>query len=264
MSDLTPIRRVATWNVNGVRARLDFIKIWLEERQPDIVGLQELKVAEESFPTEAFTSLGYHVAIHSEKAWNGVGIVSRYPIELVTSGLPGQEDFGARLITANVQDLSFTTVYVPNGKDLAHADFPRKLSWLEALSEYWRAEISPTRAAVLCGDFNVVPAAIDSWRGEDGDGRIFHTGEERDRLAALSTVGLHDLYREKYPDQQEFSWWDYRSGGFNRGHGLRIDFIYGTAPVLNRVEGVSIDRGFRKKRDGLTASDHAPVVVDLE
>ena len=117
---------------------------------------------------------------------------------------------------------------------------------------------------MLCGDFNVVPAPIDSWRGEEGDGSLFHTGEERSRLGALLDLGLRDLFRERNRDARAFSWWDYRAGAFARGHGLRIDFLLATGPVLDRVTAVEIDRDFRKKKEGLTASDHAPVLADLD
>lgn len=256
--------RIATWNVNGLRARLDFIKIWLEQRQPDVVGLQELKVTEEDFPFDEFKALGYHVEIHAQKGWNGVAILSKSAIQVETRGLPGEDDFGARLITANVDDLSFTTVYVPNGKDVDHDDFPAKLVWLESLADHWKQTRSAGEPAVICGDFNIVPTPLDSWRGDKGDGRIFHTREERQRYEAIAATGLFDLYREKYPDEQKFSWWDYRGGSFHRGHGLRIDFLLATKPVLERVDDVTIDREFRKKQDGLTASDHCPVFVDLK
>jgi exodeoxyribonuclease-3 len=256
--------RIATWNVNGLRARMDFIKIWLKDRQPDIVGMQELKVEEDEFPADEFKELGYHTAIHSQKSWNGVGILSRHPIELQTAGLPGQADMGARLISASIQDLSFTTVYVPNGKSIDHEDFPRKLSWYESLAEYWAEHQRINPAAVLCGDFNVVPTALDTWQGEKADGSVFHTKEERRRLEAISQTGMFDLFREKYPHEQQFSWWDYRGGAFHRKQGLRIDFVYGTPTIFERTQDIFIDRDFRKKKDGLTASDHAPVVLDLK
>jgi len=116
---------------------------------------------------------------------------------------------------------------------------------------------------VLCGDFNIVPRALDSWRGESGDGEIFHTAEERSRLQALLELGMVDLFRAVYPDERVYSWWDYRGGAFHRGHGLRIDLILGSAAVLERVNDVQTDRDFRKKQDGLTASDHAPVIAEL-
>ena len=193
--------RIATWNVNGLRARLDYVRIWLEARQPDIVGLQELKVSEEEFPASAFDDLGYEVVVYGQKAWNGVAILSRHPAEPTLRGLPGQEAFGARLVGARIAGLTFATVYCPNGKDLAHEDFGRKLVWYDDLARYWPSEVGADEAAVLCGDFNVVPAPIDSWRGEAGDGSIFHTPEERSRFGALLDLGLRDLFRESCPGQ---------------------------------------------------------------
>ncbi len=256
--------KIATWNVNGLRARLDFIKIWLESRQPDVVGFQELKTQEEDFPFDEFSALGYNVEIHAQKSWNGVAILSRDAIAVEQRGLPGEDDFGARLITGETFGLSFSTVYVPNGKDIDHDDYPLKVKWMESLAQHWEQTRSSSETAVLCGDFNIVPEPIDSWRGEKGDGRIFHTVDERSRYEALTNLGLFDLYRAQKPDEQQFSWWDYRGGSFHRGHGLRIDFLLGTQPVVDRLEDVWIDRDFRKKQDGLTASDHAPVIAELK
>ncbi len=255
--------RIATWNINGLRARLDYLCLWLERRRPDIVGLQELKTREDAFPYDAFEALGYHALVHGEKAWNGVAILSREPAELLHQGLAGQEDFGSRLLSARIGSLTFETVYCPNGKTLDHDDFPRKLAWFDGLLEHWRTHHETEQQVVLCGDFNIVPRALDSWRGEAGDGSLFHTAEERRRLDALMDLGLHDLYREAKPDEQAFSWWDYRGGAFHRGHGLRIDLLLGTEPVRRRLSDAAIDRDFRKKQDGLTASDHAPVYADL-
>jgi len=255
--------RIATWNINGLKARFDFVGLWLEQRRPDIVGLQELKTHDDQFPFEAFASLGYHALVHGEKAWNGVAILSRKPGEVLHRGLAEQEDFGSRLISARFGDLIFETVYCPNGKTVDHADFPRKLAWFDALLEHWRAHHDAGGQVVLCGDFNIAPAAADSWQGSDGDGTLFHTDEERGRFQALLDLGLHDLYRAQHPDGRAFSWWDYRGGAFHRGHGLRIDLLLGTAGVLDRVQAVEIDRDFRKKQNGLTASDHAPVYADL-
>ena len=256
--------RIATWNVNGLRARLDFIRAWLEARQPDVVGLQELKATDEEFPHEAFRELGYAAAIHGQKGWNGVGILSRLSIEQVRQGLPGQESFGARLIGARIAGLTFFTAYCPNGKELGHPDFERKLAWFDDLATFWGEAADIGEAAVLCGDFNVVPAPIDSWRGTAADGRIFHTADERRRFEALLALGLVDLYRDRRADEQAFTWWDYRGGAFHRGQGLRIDFLLGTPQVAERVTDVCIDRDFRKKQQGLTASDHAPVYADLD
>jgi exodeoxyribonuclease-3 len=255
--------RIATWNINGLRARLDFIRLWLADRQPDLVGLQELKTGDDEFPADAFDDLGYHVAWHGQKGWNGVAILCREPFDVTVRGLPGHEDFGARLIGAEALGLSFTTIYVPNGKELDHADFQEKLAWLDTLADYWSSNHDPSEPTILCGDFNIVPAHIDTWRAEKGDGRIFCTTQERLRFEALLQLGLHDLFREKKPAEQKFSWWDYRGGAFHRGQGLRIDFLLGTSAILEQVQDVTIDRDYRKKQDGLTASDHAPVIVDL-
>ncbi len=253
--------RIATWNINGLRARLDFMALWLNDRQPDIVGLQELKTPTEDFPHEFFEALGYHALVHGQKSWNGVGILSKKPMELVQTGLPGEDEWGARLITATNDDIEFTTVYCPNGKSIDHADYPNKLRWYDSLAAHFSGRDHPKQ--ILCGDFNIVPVAIDSWRGSDADGGVFHTVEERQRLAAVMDLGFHDLFRHQYPDEQAFSWWDYRGGAFHRKQGLRIDFVLGTAGLLAHVDGVVIDRDYRKKQDGLTASDHAPVYTDL-
>ena len=254
--------RIATWNVNGLRARLDFIRIWLERRQPDIVGLQELKAAVDDFPHSAFEDMGYQAVLHGQKGWNGVAVLSRLPIDDSFLGLPAQENMGARLAGARIGGLTFVTVYCPNGKSLQHEDFGRKLAWFDDLADFWSKQ--GAEAGILCGDFNVAPHPLDSWLGPDADGRIFHTPEERRRFDALLRTGLVDLYRDAHPDASAYSWWDYRGGAFRFGHGLRIDFLLATQSVAARVVRVEIDRNFRKKKEGLTASDHAPVIADLD
>jgi exodeoxyribonuclease-3 len=181
--------------------------------------------------------------------------------------LQGQEDFGARLITAEVttpngNSFDFTTVYCPNGKNLEHADFARKLNWYKSLNSYWQQ--SAVEKHLICGDFNIVPEAIDGWRGEKGEGTIFYTKEERQHLQDFVDLGVTDLFRQRYPDSQEFSWWDYRGGAFHRKHGLRIDFLFATEPLVAATSEVVIDRDYRRKIDDLTASDHAPVFADLD
>lgn len=253
--------RVATWNVNGLRARLDFVLLWLKARAPTVLGMQELKVEDAEFPFDAFRAAGYEVAVHGQKGWNGVAIAAKVPIDVQDRGLPGQAGQGARLIRANVGGLSFATVYCPNGKTLDHPDFPRKLAWFDSLRDYVAGLDSEN--LVLGGDFNIVPEAADCWRGAAADGTIFCTPEERSRYQALEEAGLVDLFRHRHPTAQEFSWWDYRGGAFHRGLGLRIDMILGTEAIAGRVREVVIDRDFRRKKDGLTASDHAPVYADL-
>lgn len=255
--------RIASWNVNGLRSRLEFVLLWLRERQPDVVGLQELKLTPEQFPSLSFEAEGYSALVHGQKSWNGVAILARHPLELVAEGLKGQEEFGARLLSADVGGVRYTTVYCPNGKSVEHADYPAKLAWFDALRDYLSEYHPPTQAAVIGGDFNICPSALDTWNEADFAGRIFHTDAERARFQALLDTGHVDTYRAFKPDGQEFSWWDYRGGAFHRRQGLRIDTLLATAPAMARVGDVVIDREYRKKQNGLTASDHAPVWIDL-
>lgn len=256
--------RIATWNVNGLRARLDYLKLWLRERRPDVVGLQELKLTEEQFPRDELAAEGYRAAVLGQKAWNGVAVLARgQEPRVVRAGLDGQEELGARLLTVEVAGIELTTVYCPNGKHVDHVDFPRKLAWFDALATHLHRHHDPGRPTVLCGDFNVCPGALDSWNESALQGQIFHTDEERSRVRRLLDWGLVDLYRDLHPAGRSFTWWDYRAGAFHRNHGLRIDLLLASAPVRDRLETVETDRDFRKKRDELTASDHAPVVADL-
>ncbi len=255
--------RIATWNINGIRARLDFVVHWLRARQPDQVGLQELKVDQEGFPFEVFEKEGYQALAHGQKAWNGVAILSRQPLREEQLGLPGHEAEGARLVSAQAGSLSFMTIYVPNGKAAHHPDFEQKLDWLDGLQRLVEDHYDPARPLVVCGDFNICPAPLDSWNEELLHGTIFHTDQERRRFQTLAGWGLRDVFREQRPDQQAFSWWDYRAGAFHKNQGLRIDFLLATRPVATRVRNVEIDREYRKKKDGLIASDHAPVWADL-
>jgi len=250
--------------VNGLRARQDFLLAWLRERDPDLVALQELKLPDAQFPHERFAQAGYHAVVHGQKGWNGVAVLAKKPLAAAQVGLPGHEEAGARVLVAEVEGLRFASLYCPNGKHAGHDDFPRKLVWYDALAEHLAAQHDPGAPLVLGGDFNVCPTGLDSWNEAALAGHIFHTDEERARFRRLLDWGLHDLFRERNPEQQAFSWWDYRDGAFHKGHGLRIDFLLATQPVLARVRSVTIDRDWRKKQEGLTASDHAPVVAELD
>lgn len=256
--------RIATWNVNGLRARTDFLLHWLRDRRPDVVGLQELKMEDDRFPHDLFEAEGYRALTHGQKSWNGVAILSRHPIELIDRGLPGQPELGSRLLTAAVGEMIFTTLYCPNGKSLAHPDYERKLSWLASLRRHLEPSLSADSRHVVCGDFNICPEPLDSWNEERFAGDIFHTEAERERLRQILDLGLVDLFRHRHPDLQAFSWWDYRGGAFHRKQGLRIDFLLASPGLAETTTHVEIDREYRKKKEGLAASDHAPVIADLE
>ncbi len=255
---------IATWNINGLGARFDFLVHWLKARQPDVVGLQELKSVADQVPRKELEGLGYHVAVCGQKAWNGVAVLSRGPIREVQSGLPGQEEMGARFLRVETSGLDFTTVYCPNGKNTDHLDYARKLAWFDSLHEHFSGTLRADAPAVLCGDFNVAPTGLDTHDEKRLAGRIHHTEHERSRLRALFDLGFVDLYREMHPDTVRFSWWDYRGGAFHRNLGLRIDFLLATEPVRARTAEADTDRDYRKKKDGMIASDHAPVIARLD
>lgn len=256
--------RIATWNINGLNARQSFIEHWLAAREPDLVGLQELKMVDEKFPHLAFEAAGYKAVTHGQKSWNGVAVLAKETVEVIQKGLPGQEDFGARFLHVRAGALDFITVYCPNGKTIEHDDYSRKLSWYDSLADHVAKVLDPSRPAILCGDFNICPTALDTWDETAHSGQIFHTDDERARLARLIDWGFTDVFRSFHPDTQAFSWWDYRGGAFHKKQGLRIDFLLATRPALEKVTSVEIDRDYRKKKDGLAASDHAPVMADLD
>jgi exodeoxyribonuclease III len=255
---------VATWNVNGIRARFPRLLEWLEERKPDVACLQELKIEEESFPHLELRAAGYHAVLLGQTGWNGVAVIARDKPEPGVRGLPGAESNGARLVTARVHGLEITSVYVPNGKTASHPDFRMKLAWLERLCEHVEARQDREAPVIVAGDYNVCPADIDSWAPEAMRDRIFHTVEERRLIARLMEAGLADLFRVVHPDDPGFSWWDYRAGSFHKKQGLRIDLLLGSASVVSRVVDVTVDREFRKKsKAGSVPSDHAPVYATL-
>ncbi len=263
--------RVATWNVNGLRARFELVRKWLKERDPDVVAMQEIKMSDLKDPRTAddplgFKNLGYNIYAFGDsvqRSRNGVALLAKKKMKVTQVGLPGQEHNGSRLLTAVIDGVSITNVYCPNGKDLDHKDFDMKIQWYRSLCEYWETVTKEYKQAIITGDFNIVPASRDSWKGKEGDDAMFHTAQERDALQKLVKLSLHDLFRELNPGIKEFTWWDYRGGSWERGQGLRIDMIYGTSAIRARTEEVKVDRGFRQKTEKIMPSDHVPVVAEL-
>lgn len=257
---------LATWNVNGVRARAQRLAEFLAERQPDVVCLQELKILEEEFPHLELRASGYHAVLTGQQSWNGVAVIAKERPELVLRELPGAGAFGARFVSAKVHGLEIASVYVPNGKTVSHADYKMKLGWLESLARHVEARAERDAPLVLGGDFNVCWTDLDSYGGARFKGRIFHTDEERSLVERLRAAGLVDLYRSRYPETPGFSWWDYRAGCFHKNEGMRIDLLLATPVVAKRVKDVYVDRDYRKKgkTSGSIPSDHAPVIAVLE
>jgi exodeoxyribonuclease-3 len=261
--------RIATWNINGLRARLLFLRHFLVAREPDVLLLQELKLEDDQFPHDELRGLGYRAAVSGQRSWNGVAVLSRAGTpEVVQRGLAGQEEMGARLLVARIVaagvELEVASVYCPNGKHVGHEDFPRKLAWLDSLADYLAGRGVAAVPLVLGGDLNLCPGPLDTWNEELLRGGIFHTDEERARFRRLLDATLVDVFRELHPDTRQFSWWDYRGGAFHKNQGLRIDFLLASTGLLPRFTGASIDREYRKKKDGEIASDHAPVLAELE
>jgi exodeoxyribonuclease-3 len=256
--------RIATWNVNSVKQRVPRLLPWLDERRPDVVCLQETKLADDAFLEllgDQLDNRGYAVAVHGETAWNGVAILSRVGLDDVASGLPGAPGFPhqeARAIAATCDGIRVVSVYVPNGREPGSDHYRYKLAWLAALRDVVAAG---PEATIVCGDMNVAPADADVFDPDAYVGQTHVTPPERDALAELVGLGLHDVVRDRWPNERVFTYWDYRAGMFHQDLGMRIDLILASELVAARVRAAWVDRHARK---GSGPSDHAPVMVDLD
>ncbi|HEU0194315.1 MAG TPA: exodeoxyribonuclease III [Gaiellales bacterium] len=256
--------RIATWNVNSLKQRLPRLLPWLDERQPDVVCLQETKVDDDAFAEalgDELSSRGYEVAVHGEAAWNGVAILSRVGLEDVVTGLadaPGFPHPEARAVAATCDGVRVHSVYVPNGRVPDSDHYRYKLAWLDAL----RAVVAAgPDAAVVCGDMNIAPADADVFDPDAYVGQTHVTPPERAALASLQALGLRDVVRDHWPSERVFTYWDYRAGMFHQDLGMRIDLVLASGPVAKRVQAAWVDRHARK---GKGPSDHAPVIIDLD
>ncbi|CAA9227458.1 MAG: Exodeoxyribonuclease III [uncultured Acidimicrobiales bacterium] len=257
-----PTVRVATWNVNSLKARMPRVEEWLAQVGPDVLCLQETKSTDKAFPAMAFSSLGYESVHHGEGRWNGVAIVSRVGIDDVVDGFaPGIEpDPEARLLTATCGGVRVATVYVPNGRHVGHEQWHHKLGWMERLRAHLDATADPTGDALVLGDFNVAPDDRDVWDPTACHGGTHVSPEERDALRSLCEWGLVDVFRRRHQEDRLFTWWDYRAGAFHKHLGMRIDLLLATAPLADRLSWVLVDRNARK---GSQPSDHAPLVAEF-
>ncbi len=256
--------RFATWNVNSLKVRLPRVEEWLADVQPDVLCMQETKLADAAFPALTFAGLGYESAHYGQGQWNGVAILSRVGLSDVVANFAtasGAPDPDARVISARCGGISFTNVYVPNGRALDNPHYTYKLAWLEQLRSHVDAIATPADGVVVTGDFNIAPADIDVYDPAKFVGETHTSAAERERLQHLLDWGLVDVFREHHEGGQLYSWWDYRAGDFHQGRGLRIDLVLTSASVARRSSFVVIDRNARK---GQSPSDHAPVVVDLD
>jgi exodeoxyribonuclease III len=250
--------------VNSVKQRVPRLLPWLDQRQPDVVCLQETKLSDEAFTAllgEELASRGYAVALHGEGQWNGVAILSKVGLDDVVPGVAGAPGFPhpeARAVSATCDGIRVNSVYVPNGRVPDSDHYRYKLAWLAALRDQLAA--GPD-AAIVCGDMNIAPTDADVFDPDAYVGQTHVTPPERAALAELEAVGLHDVVRERWPAERVFTYWDYRAGMFHRDLGMRIDLVLASTSVADRVRAAWVDRQARK---GSGPSDHAPVIVDLD
>jgi exodeoxyribonuclease-3 len=267
--------RIATWNVNSLPARLERVLPWLERAEPDVLLMQETKLADDAAPTMPFRMAGYELAHHGEGRWNGVAIASRVGIadvvanfgrplrEAATPGVPDDEPLAeARMLAATCGGVPVVSIYAPNGRVVGSPFYAAKLAWFERLGRWLEEARDPGQPLVIGGDFNVAPTDRDVWDPELAHGGTHVSAPERAAFARLEDWGLVDAYRLRHGEPERYTWWDYRAGNFQRNEGMRIDHLLVTAPVAERVVAADIDREARK---GLpTPSDHAPLFIDLD
>ena len=275
--------RIATWNVNSLKARQEAVEKWLERAAPDILLIQETKLTDSDAPVMPFAMLGYDLLHHGEGRWNGVGIVTRQGLKVddvitnfgdgpVRDSGPGaakdvsEEDFNpfdeARMLGATVEGLRVVTIYAPNGRVVGSPFYAGKLDWFERLARWFTETRKTTEALVVGGDFNIAPTDADVWDADAVHGGTHVSEPERKAFRALLDWGLTDAYRLRQDALARFSWWDYRAGNFHKNLGMRIDHLLVTEPVARRVVAAEIDREARKGPP--IPSDHAPVTIDLD
>jgi exodeoxyribonuclease-3 len=256
--------KIATWNVNSIRVRLEAVLNWIDQEQPDVLCLQEIKVTDELFPAEPFEALGYQLAVSGQKTYNGVAILSRHDIIQILAGFPDYDAEGQkRLIAATIGQVRVVNVYVPNGSAPDSPKFIYKLEFINQLSNYMERLHRIEENLILVGDFNIAPEARDVYDAAEMEGEIGFHPRERSALAKLKNWGFEDVFRRHHEEGGLYSWWDYRAGAFRRDLGLRIDHIWASPPLAS----LSLECGMDKKQRSLPKpSDHIPVwaIFDAE
>lgn len=256
--------RIATWNVNSVNARLEAVLDWFEQEQPEVACLQEIKCVDEKFPSEVFERLGYNVVVHGQKTYNGVALLSKFPIEDISRGLPGDvEDEQARYIEAVISSprpVRVIGIYLPNGNPVDSDKFGYKLRWMARLKAQARAKLTLEERLVICGDYNVIPSDNDVARPEDWRGDALFRPETREAFQALKWLGLVDAYEQADGRPGGYTFWDYQAGAWPRNLGIRIDHHLLSPQAADDLREVTIHRDVRGREK---PSDHVPVVIAL-
>lgn len=253
--------KLASWNVNSLKVRLDQVLEWLESSQVDVLAMQETKLIDENFPAEAFTQKGYYVVYAGQKTYNGVAIVSRYPVTDVLTDIPGLDDSQRRILAVTVAGIRLIDLYVPNGADLTSDKYQYKLGWLEKVTAFIQQQLSIFPKVAVVGDFNIAPEDRDVHDPAEWQNCILVSPAERQAFSDLLSLGLHDSFRNFEQEEKLFSWWDYRAAAFRRNRGLRIDHILLSHELNSLCLQSTIDKEPRKVE---RPSDHAPVWVELD
>jgi exodeoxyribonuclease-3 len=267
--------RIATWNVNSLKARLEKVTWWIERAKPDVLLMQETKLADADAPRETFARLGYTLAHHGEGRWNGVAIASRAGLDDVvtnfgeplrpatTLDVSDDEPLAeARMMSAVCGGVRLVSVYAPNGRVVGSPFYTAKLAWFDRLARWLASAADRDSPLVLGGDFNVAPEDVDVWDPTACHGGTHVSEPEREAFGRLRAWGLTDAYRLHHPEPGRYTWWDYRAGNFHKNFGMRIDHLLVSAPLLKRTIAAEIDREARKGKP--VASDHAPLVIDVD
>jgi exodeoxyribonuclease-3 len=254
--------KIATWNVNSINVRMPQLLPWLEAAGPDVVCLQEIKTVDDNFPLAALKDAGYDAVFMGQKSYNGVAILSKYPIEDVQKNfLDDDDESPKRLIAATVKGIRIVNTYIPNGSELWSDKFTFKLDWLQRLRRLFDETCDSNKDVLLCGDFNVAVDELDVWSVAAMQGKLHFSKPERAAMHYVKQWGFVDLFRKMNGEVQEFSWWDYRAGAWQNNHGLRIDHIWTSASLADKCTGCWIDKAPRKLEK---PSDHAPVVAEFK
>ena len=252
--------KIATWNVNSLRVRLPHVQTWLTDVKPDVLVLQEIKMPNEDFPHGELADMGYKSVASGQRTYNGMAILSREDITDVVTDMPDFEDPQRRLLAATIGDVRILDLYIPNGESLTSDKYQYKLSWLSSLKDFIKQELTQHSNMLLLGDFNIAPADIDVHDPAEWEGSVLFSQPERQVFQDLLAMGFKDCFRELAPDEQVYSWWDYRMNAFRRNRGLRIDHILATGHMFASCQNCYIDKAPRKWE---RPSDHAPVVAEF-
>ena len=253
--------RIATWNVNSLRVRMEHLGRWLAENAVDAIALQELKLADEHFPRADFESMGLQAACYGQKTYNGVAIVARRAPQDVATGVPGDADPQRRVISATLGPVRLVNLYVPNGQAVGSEKYTYKLAWLERLRAWLETQLAAHEHLLVVGDFNIAPEDRDVHDPAAWEGSVHVSAPEREALAKITSLGLEDLFRRFEQPNNSWSWWDYRMNSFRRDLGLRIDLMLASRALAERCTGCTIDRGPRAWE---RPSDHAPVTATFD